>query len=159
VLANEGKTIFISSHILSELGEMCDSLLFINGGRIVHHGDAESMKRDTDTAGGLLYDVQVLGNPEELSAWCLLQPKVEFMEARKQGGRLRITSAEIGDAADILHRMVKDGLKITEFHREERNLEDAFIDMLGKIDRGEIGGGKPPPMPELKAFNPPSPDV
>lgn len=159
VLANEGKTIFISSHILSELGEMCDSLLFINSGRIVHHGDAESMKRDTDTAGGLLYDVQVLGNPEELSAWCLLHPKVEFVEARRQGGRLRIDSPELADAAEILHRMVKDGLKITEFHREERNLEDAFIDMLGKIDRGETIGPKPPPMPELKAFNPPSTEV
>ena len=30
MLAGEGKTIFISSHILSELGEMCDTLLFIN---------------------------------------------------------------------------------------------------------------------------------
>lgn len=159
VLANEGKTIFISSHILSELGEMCDSLLFINGGRIVHHGDAESMKRDTDTSGGLLYDVQVLGNPDELSAWCLLQAQVELVEARKQGGRLRIKSADLQDAAQVLQRMIKDGLRVTEFHREERNLEDAFIDMLGKIDRGEIGGSKPPPMPEMKAFNPPAPDA
>ena len=30
ILAEEGKTVFISSHILSELDEMCDSLLFIN---------------------------------------------------------------------------------------------------------------------------------
>ncbi|MGE9269949.1 MAG: ABC transporter ATP-binding protein, partial [Verrucomicrobiales bacterium] len=52
VLADEGKTIFISSHILSELGEMCDSLLFVNAGRIVHHGDAESLKHSTDAAGG-----------------------------------------------------------------------------------------------------------
>ncbi|MFM2221574.1 MAG: hypothetical protein RLZZ553_1322, partial [Verrucomicrobiota bacterium] len=159
VLANEGKTIFISSHILSELGEMCDSLLFINGGRIVHHGDAESMKRDTDTTGGLLYDVQVVGNPDELSAWCLLQAQVELVEARKQGGRVRIKSADLQDAAQVLQRMVRDGLRITEFHREERNLEDAFIDMLGKIDRGEIGGSKPPPMPEMKAFNPTAPEA
>jgi ABC-2 type transport system ATP-binding protein len=52
--------------------------------------------------------------------------------------------------------MVKDGMKICEFHREERNLEDAFIDMLGKIERGDIAGTTPPPMPETKAFNPPS---
>ena len=155
VLAQEGKTIFISSHILSELGEMCDSLLFINGGRIVHHGDAESMKQSTDAAGGFLYDVQVLNSSDALSAWCLLHPKVEFMESRKNGGRIRIDSPHLVDAAEILQRMVKDGLKITEFHREERNLEDAFIDMLGKIERGELAGQKPPPMPDTSAFNPP----
>jgi ABC-2 type transport system ATP-binding protein len=81
----------------------------------------------------------------------LLQPKVEFMEARKQGGRLRITTTELGDAAEILHRMIKDGLKVVEFHREERNLEDAFIDILGRIERGEKDVVLPPPMPQPEA--------
>jgi ABC-2 type transport system ATP-binding protein len=78
------------------------------------------------------------------------------MESRKYGGRIRIESTEVAEAAEILQRMVKDGMKICEFHREERNLEDAFIDMLGKIERGDIAGTTPPPMPETKAFNPPS---
>jgi ABC-type multidrug transport system ATPase subunit len=38
ILSQQGKTILISSHILSELGEMCDTMLFIDKGRIVHHG-------------------------------------------------------------------------------------------------------------------------
>ncbi len=150
VLAQEGKTIFISSHILSELGEMCDSLLFINGGRIVHHGDAESMKQNTDN-GGLLYDVQLLDDPAELASWCLLQPNVEMIEARKHGARLRIPSSDVKDAADLLQRMIKSGLKITEFHREERNLEDAFIDMLGKIDQESRAPSVPPPLPASAA--------
>jgi len=33
--------------------------------------------------------------------------------------------------------MVKDGLRITEFHREQRNLEDAFIDIIGRLDAGQ----------------------
>ena len=44
LLAQEGKTLFISSHILSELGEMCDTMLFIDTGRIVHYGSAESLR-------------------------------------------------------------------------------------------------------------------
>ncbi len=52
--------------------------------------------------------------------------------------------------------MVKDGLKVTEFHREQRNLEDAFIDMLGRIDRGE-GALPTAPKSELPAFTPPEP--
>ena len=137
ILADEGKTIFISSHILSELGEMCDSLLFVNGGRIVHHGDAESLKMGSDATGGVFYDVQVAERPETVNDWSTLNPEVDFVEARKRGGRIRINSAEPDKAAEVLRRMVKDGLLVTEFHREERNLEDAFIDILSRIDEGK----------------------
>ncbi len=143
ILAEEGKTIFISSHILSELGEMCDSLLFINNGRIVHHGDAESLKHGTDHQGGYFFDVQLLGNPQALSDWAVTNPYAEFIESRKQGGRLRIESVDI--AARVLNSMVRDGLQVVEFHKEQRNLEDAFIDMLDKVNT-------PPAMPQ--ALNP-----
>ena len=43
----------ISSHILSELGEMCDTLVFMDAGRVMHHGDTESLQR---RAGGDLAD-------------------------------------------------------------------------------------------------------
>jgi ABC-2 type transport system ATP-binding protein len=154
VLAQEGKTIFISSHILSELGEMCDSLLFVNGGRIVHHGDAETLKQGTDSLGGMLYDVQVLGNPQAVSDWCVINPHVQFLESRKAGGRIRIEATDAERAAEVLARMIKDGLKVTEFHKEQRNLEDAFIDMLGRIDRGE-GALPVTAKPQLPAFTPP----
>jgi len=143
VLASEGKTIFISSHILSELGEMCDSLLFINHGKIVHHGDADSLKRGVDTVGGSLFDVRLEnGDSEALSLWCDLHPDVEFMESRKAGGRIRLFADDPSKTADLLARMVRDGLRVIEFHREQRNLEDAFIDMLSKLD-----GAPPPPLP------------
>ena len=41
--------------------------------------------------------------------------------------------------------MIKDGLRITEFHREQRNLEDAFIDIIGRLDSGKPP--LPPPLP------------
>ncbi|MFP6876797.1 MAG: ABC transporter ATP-binding protein [Roseibacillus sp.] len=147
ILAEEGKTIFISSHILSELGEMCDSLLFINAGRIVHHGDAESLKQGSDAAGGVYYDIQVDGKPESVSDWVVLNSDVEIMEARKHGARIRIPSAEAEKVADVLSRMVRDGVRVTEFHREQRNLEDAFIDILGQIEQGGIPSAVPLAQP------------
>lgn len=155
VLAKEGKTIFISSHILSELGEMCDSLLFINNGRIIHHGDAESLRNGSDMLGGIFYDVQVDGLPDSISDWCVLQPNVEFVEARKNGGRIRIDTQTPATAADVLARMVKDGLRIVDFHREQRNLEDAFIDIIGKLEAGEAPMS-PPPIPAPAAAQEPA---
>lgn len=137
ILAEEGKTIFISSHILSELGEMCDSLLFINNGRIVHHGDAESLKHGSDATGGVFYDVQVTNAPQTVSDWVVLNPDVEIAETRKRGARIRLPTSDPEQAAEILRHMVRDGLQVTEFHREQRNLEDAFIDILEQLEDGQ----------------------
>ena len=149
ILAEEGKTILISSHILSELGEMCDTLLFIDKGQIVHYGTAQSLQR-TDREVTLV-DVQVAHSPEKLVQWAMLAPHVKIMEERKAGARLSIDSIDPDIIAGVLRRLITDGLPVTEFHQEQQNLEDAFIDMLGRIESGEVqpidSNPKPAPLP------------
>ncbi|NNE91542.1 MAG: ABC transporter ATP-binding protein, partial [Verrucomicrobiales bacterium] len=72
ILAEEGKTVFISSHILSELGEMCDSLLFINNGRIIRHGTAESLKHGE--TGSTIVKVQVAKDAGKLEECAEMAP-------------------------------------------------------------------------------------
>ena len=141
LLAAEGKTLLISSHILSELGEMCDKLIFINQGRVLHDGDAASLMRQTDEHGGIHLNVQLAAHPEALGSWCEMQPNVELVESGKHGGRLRMSSDDPAEVAALLARMVKDGLQVIEFRREQRNLEDAFVAMVARTDL------RPPPMP------------
>ena len=132
ILAEEGKTILISSHILSELGEMCDTLLFIDKGKIVHHGTAEALQRGTEEV--TFFDVQVSRDPEKLREWAMVNAHVSLAEERKDGARIQIHSIDTVVIGAVLRRMIQDGLEVVEFRREERNLEDAFIDMLGKLD-------------------------
>ena len=131
LLAGEGKTIFISSHILSELGEMCDTMLFIDAGRIVHHGSSESLQHH----GGaqILIDVQVSGEPGPLVQWVALNPGVKLIEERKRGARIAFESSEPEALAAQLRKMVLDGVLVTDFHRESRKLEDAFVDILRNV--------------------------
>jgi len=136
VLAEDGKTVFISSHILSELGEMCDRLLFINHGEIIHHGTADSLKKGTSLS--TLVKVTVAGDPAKLSEWAVMAPHVEFKDSTRNGGRIEIDSIDPEVIAQVLKRMIRDDLPVTEFHQEEKNLEDAFIEILGDI---ESGGG------------------
>ncbi|MEM9480035.1 MAG: ABC transporter ATP-binding protein [Verrucomicrobiota bacterium] len=131
ILADDGKTILISSHILSELGEMCDSLLFINEGRIVHHGDAESLKRQSGATATYSIEIAAEADPQTLNDWCAMAPLVKILDMRKNGARVEIERDEEEVISGTLRRMINDGLPIVEFRREERNLEDAFIDMLG----------------------------
>ncbi len=135
ILAEEGKTVFISSHILSELGEMCDTLLFINQGKIIHHGTAESLKKGSSETS--LVSVQVAGSPEKLQEWADLAPNVTYRDSMKSGGRIEIDSIDDEVIATVLKRMVTDGLTVTDFHLEERKLEDAFIEILGEIEAAE----------------------
>lgn len=132
ILSEEGKTVFISSHILSELGEMCDSLLFINQGQIIHHGSADSLKRGSSAT--CLIEVQLAAQPERLQEWAELSPNVNFVDATKDGGRIEIDSIEKEVIAKVLRRMINDGLEVVDFHLQERKLEDAFIEILGEIE-------------------------
>jgi ABC-2 type transport system ATP-binding protein len=132
LLAERGKTIFISSHILSELGEMCNTLLFIDAGRIVHHGSAESFREHAHAQA--VIDVQVAGEPESLRQWASLNPGVTLLALGKKGARFAVENDDPSALAALLKRMIADGLAVTDFHRESRKLEDAFIDMIKKVE-------------------------
>lgn len=132
ILAEEGKTVFISSHILSELDEMCDSLLFINQGKIIHHGTSESLRKGSSETS--IIDVQLAHSPERLQEWAVLAPNVTFKNSTKTGGRIEVDSVDDEMIATVLRRIIKDDLPVTDFHLQERRLEDAFIEILGEIE-------------------------
>lgn len=128
VLAEQGKTLFISSHILSELEEMCDALLFISRGRIVHSGSSDSLKvREGHPA---LLRVRLSVDTDPLTEWARLQPDVELIERDKKGWRLRMDDATPEALAALLRRMIRDDLPVCGFEREEIRLEDAFVDLI-----------------------------
>ncbi len=133
LLAARGKTLFISSHILSELGEMCDSLLFIDGGRLVFHGDAESLRHGVPGSGEaatVIVSVNVAGDPRPLVEWAETNQGWSVLEERRDGARLVCDSGDPALLADGLRRMVAAGIPVIEFRREQRRLEEAFVDMV-----------------------------
>ena len=110
---------------------MCDTMLFIDAGRIVHHGSAESLQRQGD--GSVVYDIHVLGEPDALTRWVETNPGVRLVDAHKRGARVAFESAEPEAVSAHLRRLLQDGVPVVDFHRESRKLEDAFVEMLGKV--------------------------
>ena len=147
ILASEGKTLLISSHILSELGEMCQNLIFIHEGKLVHQGDANTLKRRTRGSGGMQYHVECVPGSKSIAEWCSLQPDVDLVEELQNGGRLRMDAETADEAADLLARLVRDQLRPVEFRQEEQNLEDAFITMMHELEAGNQKSS-PPPIPQ-----------
>ena len=96
-------------------------------------------------------DVRVAGDPGKLNEWIEMSEHVTLEETRKNGARVHIDSIDAEVIAAVLRRMINDGLTVIEFHREERRLEDAFIDILGgaspAIAAKLSGEGELPPPP------------
>jgi ABC-2 type transport system ATP-binding protein len=142
ILRDRGKTLLISSHILSELGEMCDTLLFMDGGRVVHHGDKESLQR-RDSQTGAVFEITVYGGVETLGNWLAVRPGWKLVETMRDGARAAFAQSDAASIAAEVRRLAAD-VHLVEFRRQERRLEEAFVDMLREGVRPAI---KPPPLP------------
>ena len=164
VLRDQGKTLFISSHILSELEEMCDELLFIDAGRIVHQGTSETLRRDNAEAAAVTrVRIAVAGEPAALAEWLALQAGWRVTESLAGGLRAEFSGTGREALAVELRRIVAAGHDVCGFHAEEERLEDVFVAVLHKTAaNGGNGNGNghataarpsastastPPPLP------------
>jgi ABC-2 type transport system ATP-binding protein len=151
ILADEGKTLFISSHILSELEEMCDTMLFIDDGRLLHEGGAQQLKEEHETGELRSYrmEVKVLDDPKPLYRWCDHQPQVQLLEELRHGAVIKILGDEPSAKHHMLKNMLADGLEIVDFHESSKKLEDVFVDLLQDKGRGNAMGSDPQSKDQL----------
>ena len=150
LLAGEGKTIFISSHILSELGEMCDTMLFIDNGR----GGAPRLGREPATPAGRRRGVRHPGarcaRPCSRSGSRLIRACGSWTTHRR-GARVTFDSAEPeAIAAQLQAHAAWTACIVTDFHRESRKLEDAFVDHVEK----NLSAGEFPRHPPCRSHDP-----
>ncbi|MDR0902193.1 MAG: ABC transporter ATP-binding protein [Opitutaceae bacterium] len=160
ILRARGKTLLISSHILSELGEMCDTLVFMDAGRVVHHGDKESLQRGASGGrAGVVFDISIHGadGADALADWMLSRPGWRVLERLRAGARAEFASPDPAAVAGELRRLAAD-LEVVEFRRQERRLEEAFVDMLRRKDGNGGAPAMPPPLPEQPTPAQPTPE-
>ncbi|MBN8231139.1 ABC transporter ATP-binding protein [Corallococcus macrosporus] len=141
-LADQGKAVIISSHILTELAEICDSCVIIEQGRLLAQGKVEDLLRQSagpSRVTELTVRLAAAGDEGE-ALWArtertlLEQPRVK--DVSREGGALRVRlelEADAGPAqaeaaaAVLLAALVAQGLPVCAFSPRERNLEDAFM--------------------------------
>lgn len=140
LLAQQGKAIFISSHILAELEELCDQVAIIERGELVAGGKVADVKaqaraaRDekrADTAE--VIEVRLASEPPELDRILAEQP--DLLTPRREG--LTIIAGFAGgetERAALLRRLVHSGLPVCRFAARDENLEDVFLHLTeGKV--------------------------
>ena len=119
-----GKTIIISSHILSELAELCDTVGIIEKGRMLFSGTQEELKQQTATA--TVVEVAVA---ERLTEAASLLSRLEgVVEVSTLEDHLRVTlGAEAQEPSFIAEHLVRAGYRLTRLQEETVKLEDIFM--------------------------------
>ncbi len=123
-LKRMGKTVMISSHILSELEEICDQVGIIEQGRLVFSGTMAEILPQL----GLHNRVQVRVRDNQDGALAMLSalPQVKDVAVVQDG--LMVTLAEGCDNDGLIAReLVRGGFDVVALHPERLRLDDAFL--------------------------------
>jgi ABC-2 type transport system ATP-binding protein len=130
LLAERKKAILISSHILTELTEICNGVVIIERGKILETGNIEEVLRKSAprrTVAIRLVEGNHHQNPQLLKE-LLQRPFVENARGVANEIHFELTGDEAA-ACDILGELIAKKFKITEFRQTRANLEDIFMNV------------------------------
>lgn len=127
-LRRMGKTIFISSHILSELAELCDSVTIIDRGKTKYSGPMEGLLDQQTTTPA--YRIRIDLPAEEVETVLNSIPGITEVEPLEGRSDVRIKiDPELTDSNQILAEIISLGHTVINFGRDQRHLNEAFMDL------------------------------
>ena len=127
-LRGMGKTIVISSHILSELAEMCNSIGIMDHGKLVEAGNIEDVMEHV--FGGNRIVVSVHGEMEPAVRMLKEHPQIKVESVGEKEIHISHAMKE-EEIAQLIAQMIQNGIIVTGFYKEEGNLESLFMQLTG----------------------------
>ncbi len=121
-LAGQGITIMLSSHILTEVEEVCDRVAIVRSGKIVYEGLMAELKG----SAGLTYRLSTTDDERALAV-CRAQPGITEPRVEKQ--RIVFT-ADDGAVAELSQALIEAGALIRSLTPETATLEDLFFSLI-----------------------------
>ena len=115
--ADRGKTVFLSSHLLHEVQQVCDRVAIISKGEIVRESTIGELLRHE---GGL----RVEAAPADAAEAAL----ASRWSVRREGEAL-IVAATAAEAPEVVRRLVGAGADLFSLAPDQRNLEDVFLSL------------------------------
>ncbi|MFT9847340.1 ABC transporter ATP-binding protein [Aneurinibacillus sp. REN35] len=122
-LASEGLSVFISSHLLSEIQLMCDRVAIINKGQIIRVGEVDELL--TQEFRTIIW----YGEPQKALRRCLASsPFVQVQEEPTSDGGI-ITDVVPEHISELNAALVAQGIAVQGIEWKKPSLEDLFLDM------------------------------
>lgn len=120
-LKRQGRTVFLNSHLLSEVELICDEVAIINKGQIIMSGILSEL-----LSQGIEVDLQVGRLTEGMRKELEKVGKIVFAEE----SRIRVNVAEMEDVPKLAETLVKKGGRLYELNIRQRSLEDLFVELV-----------------------------
>lgn len=125
-LADTGKAVLISSHILTELAEVCDRVGIIEQGRLLAVGSVDEISRKAQATA--MVEVRFVGDVQHAHGW--LARRTDLQSVVLDGRKATFSHAgDEGAQAVLLREMIEAKLEIVEFRCRTKTLEDVFLEV------------------------------
>lgn len=130
---SEGMTVFLSSHLLGEVAEVCNTVVFLNKGKVVSSDSIESI---SSTMEHDVVDVKFLrplsqGEIEKLRTIELIRS----VDVNDKTVRLRY-DGKPESSVQILRRLVSSNFDVVSYNVESAGLEDYYVSVMGEEKGG-----------------------
>jgi ABC-2 type transport system ATP-binding protein len=128
-LADSGLSLFVSSHLLSEIQQMCDRVAIISHGEVIRVGEVEALI--AQAGNRVVWNVD---RPEQAVRLLKGHPDVQVLEVAEPEDeqspfRSIVTQMGNGDVPELNERMVQAGIRLFAIEMKNPTLEDLFLSL------------------------------
>ena len=139
----EGKTIFLATHIMSEAEELCDRVAIIDRGCLVACGDVEALRAHVTVTSIIRLRLSGI-SPADLDALPMIEGVTEFRRRPGEEGSAEVeieTPERRAVLGRLLERLVRIGASVEDIQIKEPSLEEIFCTLTGGDKVPQESGG------------------
>lgn len=149
-------TVILSSHILSEVQEVCQTILILSHGRLVACDTPENLEKLLSS--GTVVKIKAAEDAQKLHSLAAEMPAVLACESSSGEGEEGVFTAELkvrtGEEDEVCRNLSlalgKEGIALLSMTAESASLEDVFLELTREEDAAQEDGGTKP-VPEENA--------
>jgi ABC-2 type transport system ATP-binding protein len=126
MLANNGTSVIVSSHMLAEMQMMCDRVAIIQHGKLVRIDEITNQEDEADVKVHFQIDGDLTQAKQVLSD---MNPELAVAES---GNELIVQTSDVKSIAEINKQLVLAGVFVVGIQRKTKTLEERFLEMTKK---------------------------
>lgn len=136
MVEQEGRTLFISSHLLDEVEKTCDLAAIVDRGKIVIQGPIAELAGGSGARHELVIGI---GPGEEQLALETLSRVEAVLETRlSDKGLEAVLAGEAAEAAEVNAALVRAGVAVMRLEPVRHSLEERFLEITSRLDAAEV---------------------
>jgi ABC-2 type transport system ATP-binding protein len=129
MVEQEGRTVFLSSHLLDEVEKICDAAAIVDRGKVITQGPIAELAE-----GGARHEL-IVGVDDRERAISVLDRLAQVRDAHRSDEGVRVVLADGPEtAAEVNAELVSAGLAVTRLEPVRHSLEQRFLEITSRLD-------------------------